>query len=61
MDDVSSGLRWKRNIVRDPRIRIKIGDDLYDGTAEYVTEPADYWGVAESMNRKYGNKLPLPK
>lgn len=51
---------WKRNLIRDPHVRIKIGSDLYDRTATYVTDPAEYWIVAQSMNKKYGNKWPLP-
>jgi hypothetical protein len=52
---------WKRNVVRDPHVRIKIGNDLYDGTAMYVTNPDELWIVAQNMNKKYGDKWPLPK
>jgi hypothetical protein len=52
---------WKRNVIRDPRVRIKIGHELYDRTAAYVNDPAEYWIVAQNMNKKYGNKWPLPK
>jgi hypothetical protein len=52
---------WKRNVIRDPRVRIKIGNELYDRTAAYVNDPAEYWIVAQNMNKKYGNKWPLPK
>jgi hypothetical protein len=52
---------WKRNVIRDPRVRIKIGNELYDRTAAYVNDQAEYWIVAQNMNKKYGNKWPLPK
>jgi hypothetical protein len=52
---------WKRNVIRDPGVRIKIGNELYDRTAAYVNDPAEYWIVAQNMNKKYGNKWPLPK
>ena len=51
---------WKRNVVRDPHVRIKVDDELYDRTAAYVKDPAEYWIVAQNMNKKYGNKWPLP-
>ena len=53
--------KWKRNVVRDPRVRIKIGNNLYDRSAAYVTDPAEYWVAAKSMNKKYGGKWPMPK
>jgi hypothetical protein len=52
---------WKHNVVRDPHVRIRIGNDLYDRTVQYVTDSAEYWVVARNMNKKYGNKWPLPK
>lgn len=52
---------WKRNVVRDPHVRIKIGNDLYDGTAMYVTNSDEYRVVAQNINKKYGDKWPLPK
>ncbi len=56
------GKTWKRNVARDPHLRIKIANQLYDATAaNHVSDPAEYWGVARSMTRKYGEKWPLPK
>ena len=34
--------RWNEDVLRDPRVRLKIGDKLYDRTLSYVTDPADY-------------------
>lgn len=53
--------KWKHNVARDPRIRIKIGNNLYDRNAVYVTDPTEYWLVAESMNKKYRGQWLMPK
>jgi hypothetical protein len=34
-------------------VRLKIGDDLYDGTVALVTDPAEIAGVAASQAKKY--------
>ena len=47
------GKNWSRNVVRDPHVRIKIGDQLYDGTAAYVTDPNEFFGVEARMAQKY--------
>jgi hypothetical protein len=47
------GKNWSRNVVRDPHVRIKIGDQLYDGTAAYVTDPNEFFGVEASIAQKY--------
>ena len=30
---------WNRNVMRDPRVRLKIGDRLFDQTVSHVTDP----------------------
>jgi hypothetical protein len=47
------GKNWSRNVVRDPHVRIKIGDQLYDGTAAYITDPNEFFGVETGMAQKY--------
>ena len=47
------GRSWNENIVRDPHVRIKIGDQLYDRTLSYVTDPAERAGVIEAKRKKY--------
>src|SRR5260370_36288246 len=42
------GRSWKENVVRDPHVRIKIGDQLYDRTLSYVTDPAERAAVIEA-------------
>jgi hypothetical protein len=35
------GRHWNRNVLADPRVRIKIGNKLYDRKLVYVTDPAE--------------------
>ncbi len=46
-DDFPNVRRWNKNLVRDPRIRVKVGDRLITGTAEQVPEPP---GVAPEVS-----------
>lgn len=45
--------RWVQNLASDPRVRLKIGDDLYTGRAVRVSEPAESAAVARAFLRKY--------
>jgi hypothetical protein len=47
------GRNWSGNVARDSHVRIKIGDQLYDATAVYVNDPAEYSGIEASMTQKY--------
>ena len=47
------GRAWNQNIARDPHVRVEIGDQLYDLTATYVTDPAEHDGVMASEMKKY--------
>ena len=51
--------RWDENIMRDPRVRLKIGDKLYDRTLVYVTDPAEKMAVFEAKSKKYWDVEPL--
>ena len=42
--------RWNNDVLRDPHVRIRIGNKLYDRTLSYVTDPAEKAGV---MAAKY--------
>jgi hypothetical protein len=52
------GKMWKRNVDRDPHVRIKVGNQLYDRTVVYVSDPAEFFGVEESMAKKYARWTP---
>jgi hypothetical protein len=34
-------------------VRIKVGSQLYDRAVVYVSDPAEFFGVEESMAKKY--------
>ena len=44
---------WNRNMVRDPHVRLKIGDQLYDRTLSLVTDAAERQAVLQSKQRKF--------
>ena len=47
------GKRWTSNVMRDPRVRLKIGDRVFDRTVSLVTGPAERRAVLESKAKKY--------
>ena len=44
---------WNRNIVRDPRIRLKIGEQLFDRTVSYVYDESIRSPVYDALGDKY--------
>jgi hypothetical protein len=44
---------WNDNVMRDPHVRIKIGNNLYDRTLVLVTDPAENEAVLQVRARKY--------
>ena len=53
------GRRWNEDVARDPHVRIKIGDKLYDRTLILATDPAEQEAVHEATFKKYPDlKLP---
>jgi hypothetical protein len=49
---------WNANVMRDPHVRIKIGDKLYDRTLVLVTDPAEKEAVVQAREKKYKLKVP---
>jgi len=47
------GRSWNTDVARDPHVRIKIGDKLYDRTLSYVTDPAERAAVIQAKRKKY--------
>ncbi len=39
------GKMWRRNVARDPHVRIKIGNQIYERTVTYVNDTASSIGV----------------
>jgi hypothetical protein len=48
-----AGRHWNRNIIRDPRVRIKIGDKLYDRKLVYITDPAQRMEILRARGPRY--------
>lgn len=44
---------WNHNVVRDPHVRLKIGDRIYERKMFLVTDPAVKAAVLESKAKKY--------
>ena len=44
---------WNRNVLRDPRVRLKIGDQLFERTLSWVTDEADREAVLQTFVEKY--------
>jgi hypothetical protein len=54
------GRRWNENVARDPHVRIKIGDQLYDRTLVYVTDPDERAAVIRNKAKKYPQQVIRP-
>jgi hypothetical protein len=52
------GKIWKRNLVRDPHVRIKIVNQLYDRAVVSVSDPTEFFGVEQNMAKKYSRWTP---
>lgn len=44
---------WNDNVIRDPHVRLKIGDQIYDRTVSLVTDSAEQEGVLQARHNKY--------
>ncbi len=47
------GRQWVENIIRDPHVRLKIADKVYDRTMSLVDDPAEKAAVLQAKGRKY--------
>lgn len=56
---VYPGSAWNANVQRDPHVRLKIGNNIYERTVMLVTDPAEQQGVMEARHAKYP-KLKVP-
>jgi hypothetical protein len=44
--------RWNDDLIRDPHVRIKIGNQLYDRSATLVTDPAEKEAVLDAKVKR---------
>jgi hypothetical protein len=54
------GRHWNENVARDPHVRIKIGDQLFDRTLVYVTDPDERAAVIKNKAKKYPLQVIAP-
>jgi hypothetical protein len=47
------GRWWVEDIVRDPHVRLKIGDQVFDSTFSLVDDPAEKAAVLQLKGKKY--------
>jgi hypothetical protein len=47
------GKSWTANVARDPNLRIKIGDQLFDCKAVLLDDPAEFATLFENFRKKY--------
>jgi hypothetical protein len=52
---------WNRNFVRDPRVRLKIGDKLYDQKLALVMDESEKDAVLEAKAKKYPQQPAVDK
>lgn len=50
------GKSWVANVMRDPHVRLKVGDNLYDCTLSHVTDPDERAAVL-AMRAKQNPQL----
>jgi hypothetical protein len=50
---------WNDNVMRDPHVRLKIGDNLYDRTLVLVSDPDEREGALQARATKYP-RLKIP-
>jgi hypothetical protein len=48
-----AGRQWNQAVARNPHVRIKIGNNLYDRTLTYVTDPVEHEGEVQAEMKKY--------
>src|SRR3989338_5042607 len=54
------GRHWNENVARDPHVRIKIGNQLFDRTLMYATDPAERAAVILNKAKKYPKQIIAP-
>ena len=47
------GKLWNDDIVRDPHVRLKIGDQVFDRTLSTINDPAEKAAVLQVKGKKY--------
>jgi deazaflavin-dependent oxidoreductase (nitroreductase family) len=45
--------QWIRNVQKTSRVRLSIGDEMFDGEARFLTDPAEHEHAMALLRRKY--------
>jgi hypothetical protein len=52
-DSYPQSKSWTTNVVRDPHVRLKFGNQLFDCTLSVVTGPAEKAALFQAASKKY--------
>jgi hypothetical protein len=52
--------RWVRNVLEDPRVRVRVEGRLYPGRIARASDPAELEPVVPALLEKYGIEPPEP-
>lgn len=44
---------WVQDVMRDPNVRLKIGDQVFDRTLSIINDPAEKAAVLQAKGKKY--------
>ncbi len=55
----SMDTQWPRNLQANPQITMRIGQEIFHGTANLLTEPTDRERILGMIARKYWYAFPL--
>ena len=47
---------WNRNVVRDPRVRLKVGNQLFERRVVLVIDPTEKEAVLQAFAQKYSSR-----
>jgi deazaflavin-dependent oxidoreductase (nitroreductase family) len=50
--------QWIKNVLANPNVTLRIGDQVFDGVAQKVTDPQDMQRIVALAKRKYPISLP---
>jgi deazaflavin-dependent oxidoreductase (nitroreductase family) len=51
--------QWVRNVQRTPKIKLSIGDEVFDGNARFLTDRAEHERAMAAIRRKYWMFRPI--
>lgn len=51
--------QWVRNVQRTPSVKLKVGDEQFEGPARFLTERSEHERAMTAIRRKYWIFLPI--